>query len=208
MALCNNSFHAINSFNKWIDGPRDDHTRWSKSDKDKYHMILLICEIKKKGYSFSSGHIWMWELDYKESWALKNWCFWTVVLEKTLKSSLGCKEIKPVHPKGDQFWVFIERTDVEAETPNLWPTVAKSWLIWKDPDAGKDWGQEARGTTEDGMVGWHHRLDGHGFGWTPGDGHGGLACCSSWGRKELDTTKWLNWTELNWMTLFPKKKDS
>ena len=133
------------------------------------------------------------------SWTQKNWCFWTVVLEKTLKSPLNCKEIQSVHPKGDQSWVFIGRTNVEAETPILWPPDAKRWLIWKDPDAGKDWGQEEKGTTEDEMVGWHHRLNGHGFGWTlgAGDGQGGLACCSSWGRKELDTTEWLNWTELN-----------
>ena len=100
----------------------------------------------------------MWELDYKESWALKNWCFWTVVLEKTLESSLDCKEIQPVHPKGDQSWVFIGRTDVEAETPILWPPDAKSWLIWKDPDAGKHWREEEKRMTEDEMVGWHHRL--------------------------------------------------
>ena len=100
----------------------------------------------------------MWDLDYKESWTLKNWCFWTVVLEKTLESPLVTKEIEPVHPKGDQSWVFIGRTDVEAETPILWPHDAKSWLIWKDPDAGKDWGQEQKGMTEDEMVGWHHQL--------------------------------------------------
>ena len=140
----------------------------------------------------------MWELDYKESWALKNWCFWTVVLEKTLESPLDCKEIHPVHPKGDQSWVFIGRTDVEAETPIFWPPDAKSWLTWKDPDAGRDWGQEEKGMTEDEMVRWHPRLDGHGFGWTPGvgDGQGGLACCNSWGHKELDMTEWLNWAEL------------
>ena len=138
----------------------------------------------------------MWVLDYKESWVLKNWCSWTVVLEKTLESPLDCKEIQPVHPKGDQSWVFIGRTDVEAETPVLWQPDAKSWLIWKDPDAGKDWGQEEKGMTEDEMVGWHHWLDGHGFGWTPGvsNGHGGLACCGSWGHKESDTTERLNWT--------------
>ena len=120
-----------------------------------------------------------------------------MVLEKTLESPLGCKEIQPVHPKGDQSWVFIGRTDVEAETPILWPPDAKSWLIGKDPDAGKDWGQEDKGTTEDEMVGWHHRLNGHGFGWTPGagDGQRGLACYCSWGHKELDTTEQLNWTE-------------
>ena len=152
-----------------------------------------------QGYGFSCGHVWMWELDYKESWVLKNWCFWTVVLEKTLESPLYCKEIQPVHPKSDQSWVFISRTDVEAETPILWPPHEKSWLILKDPDAGKDWRQEEKGTTEDEMIGWHHRLNGHGFRWTPGvgDGQGGLVCCSSWGRKESDMTEWLNWSELS-----------
>ena len=151
-----------------------------------------------QGYGFSSGHVWMWELNYKESWVLKNWCFWTVVLGKTLESPVDCKEIQPVHPK-DQSWVFTGRTDVEAETLILWPPDAKSWLIWKDPDAGKDWGQEKKGTTEDEMVGWHHRLNGHGFGWTPGvgDRQGGLACCGSWGRKESDMTERLNWTDNN-----------
>ena len=137
---------------------------------------------------FSSSHVWMWELAYKESWVLKNWCFWTVVLEKTLnRSPLDCKEIQPVHPEGDQSWVFIGRTDVEAETPVLWPPHAKSWLIGKDSDAGKDWGQEEKGTTQDEMVGWHHPLNGHGFGWTPGvgDEQGGLSICSA--------------TELNWV---------
>ena len=140
----------------------------------------------------------MWELDCEEGWVPKNWCFWTVMLEKTLESPLDCKEIQPVHPKGDQSWVFIGRTDVEAETPILWPPDAKSWLIGKDPDAGKDWGQEEKRTTEDQMVGWHHRLDGHGFGWTlgVGDGQGGLACCSSWGHKESDTFERLNWSQL------------
>ena len=109
-----------------------------------------------QGYGFSSGHAWMWELDYKESWALKNWCFWTVMLEKTLESPLDCKKIQPVHFKGGQSWAFIGRTDFEAATPNLWLPDAKSWLIWKDPDAGKDWGQEEKGTTEDEMIGWHH----------------------------------------------------
>ena len=141
----------------------------------------------------------MWELDHKEGWTPKNWCFRTVVLQKTLEGSLDCKEIQPVHPKGDQSWVFIGRADVEAETPILWPPDAKSWLIGKDPDAGKDWGQEAKGTTEDKMFGWHQRLDGHGFGWTQGvgDGQGGLECCSPWGHKESDMTERLNWTELN-----------
>ena len=149
-----------------------------------------------QGYGFSSSHVWMWEVDYKESWAPKNWYFWTVLLEKTLESPLDCKEIQPAHPKGDQSWVFIGRTKVEAETPVLWPSDVKSWLIWKDPDAVKDWGQEEKGMTKDDMVGWHHRLDGHGFGWTlgVGDGQGGL-CCGSWGRKESDTTVRLNRTE-------------
>ena len=139
--------------------------------------------LSSQSYGFSSSHVWMWELDYKESWVLKNLSFWTVVLEKILESPLDCKEIQPVHPKGDQSWVFVGRTDVEAETPILWPPDAKSWLIWKDPDAGKDWSQEEKGTTEDEMVGWHHRLNGHEFGQDlgVGDGQGGLACCSSSG---------------------------
>ena len=117
-----------------------------------------------QGYGFSSSHVWMWELDYKQSWALKNWCFWTVVLEKTLEGPLDCKEIHPVHPKGNQSWVFIGSTDAEAETPILWPPDAKSWLIWKAPDAGKDWRQEEKETAEDEMVGWHQWLNGHELG--------------------------------------------
>ena len=140
----------------------------------------------------------MWDLDYKESWMQKNWCFWTVVLEKTLESPKDCEEIQPVHPQGDQSCVFIGRTDVKAETPILWPLDVKNWLTGKDPDAGKDWGKEEKGTTEDEMVGWHHRLNGHRFGWIPGvgDRQGGLAYCSSWGSKELDMTEWLNWTDI------------
>ena len=124
----------------------------------------------------------------------KNWCFWTVVLEKTLESPLDCKEIQPLHSERDPSWVFFGRNDAKAETPVLWPPHAKSWLIGRDSDAGKDWGQEEKGMTEDEMAGWHHRLDGLEFEWTPGvgDGQGGLACCSSWGRKESDTTEWLN----------------
>ena len=177
-------------------------TPWKESyDQPKQHIKKQRHYFANKGSSsqgcgFSSGHVWMWELDYEESWALKNWCFWTMVL-KTLESPLDCKEIQPVHPK-DQSWVFIGRTDVEAEISILWPPDVKSWLIWKDSDAGKDWGQEEKRTTEDEMVGWHHRLNGHGFGWTSqvGDGQGGLACCDSWGCKESDTTEWPNWTEL------------
>ena len=146
----------------------------------------------------------MRELDCEKSWAPKNWCFWTVVLEKTLESPLDCKEIQPVHFKGDQSWVFIGRTDAKAETPVLWPPHGKSWLIGKDPDAGRDWGQEEKGMTEDEMAGWHHRLDAYEFRWTPGvgDGQGGLACCGSWGHKESDTTERLNWTELIDLLLF------
>ena len=149
----------------------------------------------------------MWKLDYEESWVPKNWCFWTVVLEKTLESPLDCKEIQPVHSKGDQSWVFIGRTDAKAETPVLWPPHVKSWLIGKDSDAGSDWGQEEKGTTEDEMAGWHHRVDAHEFGWTlgVGDGQGGLACCSSWGHKQSDTTERLNWTPI---LLFLKKKST
>ena len=147
-----------------------------------------------QSYGFSSRHVWMWQLDHKEGWTLKNWCFWTVVLEKTLESPLDCKEIKPVHPKGNQSWIFIGRTDVEAEAPILWPPDAKSWLIRKDPDAGKDWRQEEKGTIEDEMVGWHHWLNGHEFEQAPGDGEGqgSLACCSPCGRKESDITERLN----------------
>ena len=116
-----------------------------------------------QGYGFSCGHVWVWELDYKESWAPKNQCFWTVVLEKTLESLLDSKEIQLVHPKGNQSWIFTGRTNAEAEAPILWPPDVKNWLIWKDPNAGKDWNQEEKGRTEDEMVGWHHQLNGHEF---------------------------------------------
>ena len=143
---------------------------------------------------FSSSHVWIWELDYKDSWALKNWCFWTVVLEKTLESPLDCKEIQPVHLKANQYWKFIGRTDAEAGIPILWPPDAKSWLLGKDSDAGRDWGRE-KGPIEDEMAGWHQQLEGHEFEWTAGvgDGQGGLACFDSWGGKESDTTERLNW---------------
>ena len=135
-----------------------------------------------------------------ESWTVKkaelNWCF--QIVEKTLESALDCKEIQPVHPKGDQPWDFFGRNDAKAETPVLWPPHVKSWLIGKESDAGRDWGQEEKGTTEDEMAGWHHRLDGRESEWTPGvgDGQGGLVCCGSWGCEESDTTEWLNWTDL------------
>ena len=136
-------------------------------------------------------------MDYEESWAPKNWCFWTVVLEKTLESPLDCKEIQQVHPKRDQSWVIFGRTDAKAETPIFWPPPVKSWHIGKDSDAGRDWGQEEQETTDDAMAGWHHRLDGPEFGWTlgVGNGQGGLVCFNSWARKESDTTERLNWTE-------------
>ena len=143
---------------------------WKKSfDQPRQHIIKQTHYFANKGmssqgYGFSCGHVWMWELDYKESWALKNWCFWAMVLEKTLESPLDCKEIQPVHPKGNQSWIFIGRTDAEAETPILWPPDVKNWLIGKDPDAGNNWRQEEKGMTEDEMVGWHHRLNGHEFG--------------------------------------------
>ena len=135
---------------------------------------------------------------YKESWVRKNWCFWTVLLKKNLESTLDCKEIQPVHPKGNQSWIFIGRTDAEAETPILWPLDAKNWLIWRDPDAEKDWRQEKE-TTEDEMVGWQNWLNGREFELGPGvgDGQGSMACCSPWGHEELDTSERLKWTELN-----------
>ena len=147
----------------------------------------------------------MWELDYKESWALKNWCFWTVVLEKTLESPLDYKEVQPVHPKGNQCWIFIGRTDVEAETPILWPPDVKNWLIWKDPDAGKDWRWEEKGmrwldgitNSTDMSLSKLRELVMPSNHLIPSGLQGGLACCSPWGHKESDTTAWLNWTELS-----------
>ena len=142
---------------------------WKKSyDQSRQHIKKQRLYFTNKGsssqgYGFSSSHVWMWELDYKESWALKSWCFWTVVLEETLESPLDCKEIQPVHPKGNQSWIFIGRTDAEAEAPTLWPPDAKNWLTGKDPDASKDWRQE-KGTAEDEMAGWHHWHDGHELG--------------------------------------------
>ena len=142
-------------------------------------------------YGLSSTHLWMWELNNKEGRALKNWCFWTVVLEKALKSPLDSKEIKPVNPKGNQPWIFTVRTDAEAEVPVLCPPDAKSRLFGKDPDAGKDWSQEEKGMTKDEMVGWHHQFNGHEFEQTSRDGEGqkSLVCCSPWGCKELDMTE-------------------
>ena len=152
-------------------------------------LVMSWCP-SSQGYGFSSGHVWMWELDYKESWVPKTWCIWNVVLEKTLESSLDSKEIQPVNSKGNQSWIFIGKTDTEAETPIFWPPDAKNWLIGKEP--GKDWKQ--KGMIEDEMVGWHHQLDGHEFEHALGvvNGQGSLACCSSWGCKESDTTEQLS----------------
>ena len=143
-----------------------------------------------QSYGFSSSHAWMWELDHKEVWVLKIYCFWIVMLEKALESLLDCKEIKPVNPKGNQPWIFIGRTDAEAETPVLWPLDEKSWLIGKDPDVGKEWRQEEKGMTEDEMVGWQHWLNGHEFEQTLRDieGQGNLVCCSPGGHKQTDMT--------------------
>ena len=142
---------------------------WKKSyDQPRQHVKKQRHYFTNKGpssqsYSFSSSHVWMWELDHKESWAPKNWCFWTVVLEKTFESPLDCKVIQPVNPKGNQFWVLIGRMDAEAETPILWPPDAKNWLIGKDHNSGKDWRKKEKGTTAGEMVGWHHQHDGHEF---------------------------------------------
>ena len=153
---------------------------------DAFTLIIFLWIInaykKKKPMVFSSSHVWMWELDCKESWALKNWCFWTVVLEKTLERPLDCEEIKRVNPKRNQSWKFIGRTDAEAEVPILWPLDGKSQLIRKDPDARKDWRQEEKGTTEEEVVGWHHWLDGHEFEQTPGIGATVHGISKSWTR--------------------------
>ena len=167
---------------------------WKKSyDKPRQHIKKQRHYFANKGpssqdYGFSNSHVWMWELDYKDSWVLKNWCFWIVVLEKTLESHLGSKDIKSVNPKGNQPWIFTGRTDAKALL--FWLPDVKSRLIGKDPDAGNDWRQEEKQTTEDEMVGWHHWLNGHEFEQTPGDSEGqrSLASCSSWYSKESDMT--------------------
>ena len=148
----------------------------------------------RQGYGFSSSHVWMWELDVKEGWALKNWYFWTVVLEKTLEHPLDCEEIKPVNPNGSTSWIFIGRTDGETEAPILWPPVVKNWLIWKDPDAGKNWMWEEKGMIEDEVVGWHHQLSGHEFKQAQRDGERQRSpvYCSPWGHIESDMTEQLN----------------
>ena len=173
---------------------------WEKSyDQPRQHIKKQRHYFANKGpssqsYGLPSNHVGMWELDYKERWVPKNWCFWTVVLEKTLASPLDCKEIQPVHPEGNQSWIFIGRTDDEGETSIPWPPDARSWLIWKDLDAGKDWRQKKKGMTEDEIVGWLHQLDAHEFEQAlgVGDGRGGLVCCSLWGQsQESDRAEWL-----------------
>ena len=171
---------------------KDAYSLEEKYDKSRQHIEKKRHYFANKGlssqsYGFSSSHIWMWKLDRKEGWALKNLCFWTVVLEKTLESPLDCKEIQSIHPKGNQSWIFIERIDAEAETPVLWPPDVKNWLIGKDPDAGKDWRRRQK---EDEMVGGHHWLAGHDFEQAPGVGNGqeALACCNPWGCRESEMT--------------------
>ena len=153
-------------------------------------------DLSSQSYVFSNSHVWVWELDHKENWAPKNWCFWSVVLEKAFENPLDCKEIKPIHPKGNQSWIFIGRTDGDAEVPILWPPDVKNWLTGKDLDAGKDWRQEEEGMTEDEMVGWYHQLDGNEFEQAlgVGDGQGSLVCHSSWSCKFRHY--WVS--ELNW----------
>ena len=160
-----------------------------------------------QSYGFSSSHVQMWEVDHKESWALKNWCFWTVVLGKTLESPLDCKKIQPVNPQGNQSWIFTGKTDAEAKAPILWPPEVKNWLSGKDLHTGKDWRQEEKGVTEDEMAGWHPWFDGH---QAPGvgDGQEGLACCSPWGHKESDTIEWLKWIGTHfWLPRWLKGKE-
>ena len=176
---------------------------WKKSDDQprqcikKHRHHFADKGLFSQSYGFSSGHVWMWELDHKESLAPKDWCFRTAVLKKTLESPLDCKVIQSVNPKGNQSWIFIGRTNAKAETPIFWSHHARSWLIGQDSEARRDWRQEEKGTTKDGMAGWHHGHDGREFEWTPGndDEQGGLACCDSWGRKQSDMTEWLNWTD-------------
>ena len=167
-----------------------------------YYFIYSVSYPSSQGYGFSSGHVWMRKLDCEESWAPKNWCFWTVVLEKTLESLLDCKEIQPAHSRGDKSWVFIGRSYAKAEVPILWPPPAKSWLIGKDPDAGRDWGKEEKGTTEDERAGWRHWLDGRESEWTPGVGDGQEAWHAAIHGVAKSRTRLSDWTELMDIELF------
>ena len=182
---------------KMIASCKESYDQHRQHIKKQRHYFADKCP-SSQSYGFPSSHIWMWELNYKESWALKNWCFWTVVLENILESPLDCKEIQPVHPKRNQSWIFIWRTDAEAETLILWPPDEKNWLSGKDPDAEKDWWREENGMTEDEMIGWHHWLDGYEFEQAlgVGDGQGGLAYCSPWGCQASDITERWNWTDI------------
>ena len=182
--------YAANEIKRRYDQPRQHIIK-------QRHYFVNKC-LSSQGFGFSSGYVWMWELDYKESWVPKNWCFRTVVLEKTLESPLDCKEIQPVHPKGDQSWVFIGRTDAEAKTLIFWPPNVKIWLIWKDLDAGKDWRQEEKGTTEDEMVGWHRWLDGQSMRnlWElMMDREAWRAAVHGVGKSQTQVS---DWTKLNW----------
>ena len=189
---------------------------WKKSyDQPQQHFKKQRHYFANKGpssqsYGFSSSHVWMWELDYRESWAPKNWCFWTVVLEKSLESALDCMEIQPVHPQGNQYWIFIGRTDAEAETPILWSRDVKNWLILKDPDTGKDWRWEDKGMTEDEMVGWHHQLDGCEFEQALGVGwwtrRPGVLQSMGSQRVRHDWATELNWTDSSCTKQKGKKK--
>ena len=169
-------------------------SRGSSQPRDQTQVSRVVGRFfttsEAKLWFFSSGHVWTWELDHKEGWGPNNWCFWIVMLENTLESLLDCKEIKPVTPKANQPWIFIRRTDAEAQPSSALSSNARSQLIGKDPDAGKDWGQDEKGTIEDEMVGWHHWLNEHEFEQIPGDSErqGSLVCCSSWGLKESDMT--------------------
>ena len=191
---------------------------WKKSyDKPRQRIKKQRCYFASKGpssqsYGFSSSHVWMWELDHKEGWMPENWCFWTVVLQKTLECPLDCREIKSANLKGNQSWIFTGRTDVEAEAPILWPPNAKNWLTGKDPDTGKDWGQEEKRMTEDEMVGWHHWLNGYEFEQAPGigDGQGSLACCSPWScriRCDWATEQQSQWSQNSRIEVWPPRVD-
>ena len=178
----------------------------NRSEEEKYPSTKAteIPWMRASSSHFPSGHVWVWELDYKENRAQKNWCFWTVVLEETVESPLDFKEIQPVHPKGDQSWVFIGRNDAKAETPIFWPPDAKNWLIWKHPNAGNDWRQEEKGMTEDEMAGWHHWHNGHGFGRLWELVMDREAWCAAIHGVAKSRTRLSDWTDLNWTEVYPE----